>query len=256
MYRKTLLVTICAAGSLLAADPPYAGKWKLNAAKSDFGETTLTYEKTSGGEMKATADGQSYTFKADGKDYPTPWGVTVSWKNIDANTWETSEKVNGKLVSTSTLKVSPDNKTLAVDSKRAKATGEASNDSIVLNRVSGDSGLVGKWKTKNFKMSSPTTVDIAAKGAEGLTLTYVDEKGICDAMFDAKDHPARGPMWPPGWTCSISKNGARGFDLAWKKDGKPMYKTTLTVSSDGKTLTESGSAAAVNERVKMVYDRQ
>ena len=83
-----------------------------------------------------------------------------------------------------------------------------------------------------------------------------DEAGACDARFDGKDYPAKGKMWPAGWTCAIAKNGARGFDLTWKKDGKEMYKTTLTVSEDGKTLTETGGAAASGEKIKMVYDRQ
>jgi hypothetical protein len=54
----------------------------------------------------------------------------------------------------------------------------------------------------------------------------------------------------------IAKNGARGLDLTWKKDGKDMYKSTLTVSADSKTLTETGSAARVSERYKVVYDKQ
>jgi hypothetical protein len=60
---------------LAAADPPYAGKWKMNLAKSDFGETTVTYEQLPAGEMRATMDGQSYTFRMDGKDYPDPFGI-------------------------------------------------------------------------------------------------------------------------------------------------------------------------------------
>jgi hypothetical protein len=73
--RTTLLVAVLLGMSpalLRADDPPYAGTWKLNPAKSDFGEQTVTYEETGSGEMKVTGDGQSYTFKADGKDYPTP----------------------------------------------------------------------------------------------------------------------------------------------------------------------------------------
>src|ERR1051326_6337359 len=50
-------IYVCALG--LAADAPYAGKWKMNVAKSDMGETTLTYEQMSGGEWKATMDGQT-----------------------------------------------------------------------------------------------------------------------------------------------------------------------------------------------------
>ena len=54
----------------------------------------------------------------------------------------------------------------------------------------------------------------------------------------------------------IAKNGANGFDVTWKKDGKDMYKSTLTASASGRVLTELGSAAGVNEKVTIVYDKQ
>jgi hypothetical protein len=206
--------------------------------------------------MKVTAEGQSYTFKTDGKDYPTPWGVTTAWKTINATTWESTTKVNGKVVSTATLKLSPDGKTLTVDSKSIKATGETSNDMVAYQRVSGGPGLAGKWKTANVKIGSPGTVLIAASGADGINLTYVEEKGSCSAKFDGKDHPATGPIWPSGWTCSIAKSGPAGFDVSWKKDGKLMYKDSLAVSADGKVLTVMGNAPGTSEKIKAVYDRQ
>lgn len=241
---------------LLAADPPYAGTWKLDPAKSDFGETTVAYEQVAGGQMKFTADGQSYTFKADGKDYPTPWGNSSAWKAIDANTWEVTSKTNAKVVSTATLKLAADGKTLAVDAKNIKATGETSNDSVVYERASGGPGLAGKWKTKKVKIGAPGTLNISPSGSDGLTLTFVEEKGTCNARFDGKDHPATGPIWPSGWTCVIAKNGATALDVTWKKDGKAMYKDTFTASADGKTLTDLGGAVATTEKVKAIYHRQ
>ena len=41
-----------------------------------------------------------------------------------------------------------------------------------------------------------------------------------------------------------------------KNKGKLLYKVGYTVSADGKTLTETGSATATNEKVTVVYDRQ
>jgi hypothetical protein len=254
--RNVFLIAICAGGLCAAADAPYTGKWKMNVAKSDFGDTTLTYEQNAGGEIKATMDGQSYTFKTDGKDNKTPWGVTIAWKAVDANTWEATEKTNGKVISTSTIKLSPDGKALTLNAKRVKADGGTSADTITFERVSGGPGLAGKWKTRNLKTSSPETLTLAAKGNDGLTISVGNAGGVCDAKFDGKDYPATGPVWPSGWTCVIAKNGARGVDLTWKKDGKNMYKSTLEASTDGKTLTETGSAAGVNEKYKVVYDRQ
>jgi len=254
--RNVFVIGMCACALSAAADAPYAGKWKMNVAKSDFGDTTVTYEQLSGGEMKATLDGQSYTFKTDGRDTMTPWGVTFAWKAVDASTWETTEKANGKVTSTATLKLSPNGKTLTVDSKRVKADGGTSIDSMSFQRVSGGPGLPGKWKTKNLKTSSPQTMNLTQTGADDLAVAFGNEGGVCDARFDGKDHPATGPVWPAGWTCSVARNGVRGFDLTWKRDGKELYKSTLVVSADGKTLTETGSAAGVNEKVKVVYDRQ
>jgi hypothetical protein len=251
-----VIVVGLSAAVVLAADPPYAGTWKLNPAKSNFGETTVTYEEMAGGQMKFTADGQSYTFKADGKDYPTPWGTSSAWKAIDPNTWEFTNKTNAKVVSTGTLKLAADAKTLTIDAKNIKATGEASNDSAVYQRLSGGTGLAGKWKTKNVKVGSPGTMNISPTGSDGMTLTFVEEKGTCNARFDGKDHPATGPIWPSGWTCVIAKNGASALDVTWKKDGKVMYKDTFTASADGKTLTDLSGAPATTEKVKAVYDRQ
>jgi len=252
--RLTILILVLSTMAW-AADPPYVGKWKLNVTKSDFGESTVTYEQAANGEMKQTSDGQSYTFKTDGKEYSTPWGTSTSWKAVNATTWETTSKVQGKVTGTATMKLSADGKSLTVDSKSIKATGETSNDSAVYERVTGASGLAGKWKTKNLKIGSPGTAVIAANGADGLTLTYVEEKGNCAPKFDGKDYPATGPIWPSGWTCMIAKSGD-GFDLTWKKDGKVMYKDSFTTSPDGKVLTDLGNAAGTTEKTKAVYDRQ
>ena len=244
------------AAALFASDPPYVGTWKLNPAKSNFGETTVTYEQLAGGQMKLTADGQSYAFGTDGKAYPTPWGSTAEWKAVDASTWEVTNKANAKVVGTATLKLAADGKTLTVDGKNIKANGETSNDVAVYERLSGGPGLAGKWKTKNLKIGAPGTMSISPSGTDGLTLTFVEEKGTCSAKFDGKDYPASGPTWPPGWMCAIARNGATALDLTWKRDGKVMFKETLTPSADGKTLTDVSGAPTTTEKVTAVYDRQ
>jgi hypothetical protein len=254
--RNAFLIGICACSLGLAADAPYAGKWKMNPAKSDFGDSTMTFEQMPGGEMKSTMDGQSYTFKTDGKDNMTPWGMTMAWKASNANAWEITEKTNGKVSATSAVKLSSDGKTMTMDTKRAKAEGGTSDDSMTLQRVSGGPGLAGKWKTKNLKSSSPETVSLTPKGVDGLTLSFGNEGGTCDAKFDGKSYPATGALWPAGWTCTVAKNSDRALDLVWKKDGKDMYKSTMTVSADGKTLTEMSSAAGTSEKVKIVYEKQ
>jgi hypothetical protein len=78
----------------------------MNPAKSDFGESTVTITDSGSGEMQFLIDGQSYKFKTDGKDYPAIFGQTAAWKQMDANTWEITDKLNGKYLSTDKLTVS------------------------------------------------------------------------------------------------------------------------------------------------------
>jgi hypothetical protein len=256
------VVILFASGIAMSTQPakptelPYAGRWKLNIAKSDFGETTIGFTKTGSGQMQFAAMGQSYTFQVDGKDHPAFFGRTASWKQIDANTWEATYKQDGKLITTDTVKLSADGKALTIISKGPKPAGGTFEQSAVYERVSGGPGLEGKWKTKNVQTSAPTVLELAPSGADGLTLRIPDFQINCDAKFDGKDYPATGPTVPPGLTIAIQKTGERSFDMMEKKDGKPIVKLSFSVSPDGKTMTETGGAVGVNEKFKAVYERQ
>ena len=263
MRRNSMIAVALLAGAIVpaaqsdkTADLPYAGKWKLNVAKSDFGETTITFAQTGSGQMELTAAGQSYTFRLDGKDYPAPLGRTASWKQIDATTWETVNKQDGTPLTTDTTRLSADGKTLTVNAKGPKPAGGTFDQTIIYERVSGGPGLVGKWKTKNVETSAPTVLELIPSGSDGLTINIPDFKITSEVKFDGKDYPAAGPGLPPGLTLAIQKTGSRSFDLTEKQNGKPLFKLSFTVSADGKTLTETGGPVGVSEKFKAVYDRQ
>ena len=245
------IVLLVSSVTAAMADPPYVGKWKLNAAKSDFGQLTMTYQPAPAGGFKATMDGLSYTFTTDGKEVATPWGTMSSVKAINATTWESTTTAGGKPFSTETIKLSADGKTLTVDSKMA----QGANSSTTFTRVSGGPGFAGTWKAARMSTSAGI-LDISAKGADGIVLKLVDMGATCDGKLDGKPNPASGPAFPAGWTCAFSKNGADGFSVAFNKDGKPMYSSTYSVSADGKTLTEAGGAVNTKEKTRAVYDRQ
>ena len=257
MQLRNVLLGILAAGvSLAAADLPYVGKWKTNLAKSDFGSTTVTYQSLPAGEWQSTADGQSYKFKLDGKDYSDGLGNTAAWKSVDASTWQTTWKLNGKVLAVDTLKLGADGKSLAIATKGTKPNGEAIDNTATFERVSGGPGLAGKWQTKTVKSSSPSVVELSTSGSDGLKYSEPAMGLTCDGKLDSKDYPCTGPTLPPGWTISYTKAGAQSLDMSIKKDGKPLYKITYTVAADGKSMIETGGAIATNEKVKVVLDRQ
>jgi hypothetical protein len=263
--RKTLVIAAmillatriaASAQSDKTTDLPYAGKWKLNFAKSDFGETTIAFTKGASGQMQFTAMGQSYTFQMDGKDYPALFGRTAAWKTIDANSWQTTIKQDGKLILTETTKLSADGKALTVNTSGPKPAGGTFEETVVYERLSDGLGLEGKWKTKNIKGSAPTVLELAPSGGDGLTIRIPDFQINCEAKFDGKDYPATGPTVPPGLTIAITKSGPRSFDMSERKDGKEIIKLSFAVSADGKMLTETGGAVGTSEKFKAVYDRQ
>jgi len=259
MHRNcvpTIALTIAAVVAVAAADPPYVGKWKMNPAKSDFGETTVTYEQLPSGEMQATQAGVSYKFKLDGKEYPATFGSTATWKALGANSWEATYKLNGKVLTTDTLTLSADGKSLTINSKGKKPNGEMIDDTVIAERVSGGPGLAGKWKTKNVKSAAPSVLEIASSGADGVIFKIVDMDLTCNGKFDGKDHPCSGPTLGPGWTAAFANAGPRGLDMTIKNNGKELFKLSYSVSDDGKTLTEAGTATAANEKTKVVYDKQ
>ena len=249
--RLALLCTIATAA--LAADLPYAGKWKANLAKSDFGQTTLTIESLSGGEWQTTSFGITYKFKMDGKDYSDSMGGTAAWKTVGANTWDLVAKANGKVTEIDTFKLGADGKTLTDDAKQMKVDGGSIESTTVYERGSGGPSLSGTWKTK--KVSGATgTLELIASGTNGPVLKDPDMGMTCDGKLDGKDYPCSGPMMPTGFTVTM-KNAGRTLDLTVKKDGKAFFKATYSVAADGKSMTETGTPAVGGDKIKVVYDR-
>jgi hypothetical protein len=256
MKRKIFFCAVAAATMLAAADLPYAGKWKMNLEKSDFGAITVTYTRLPSGEWEFSADGQTYKFKMDGTDYSDGMGDTAAWKSTGANSWQIVWKLNGKVLTTDSLQVGADGGSLMVNSKGTKPNGDAIDDTTTFQRVSGGPGLAGKWKTQKVKNSSASVLELTAAANDGMSFREADMGLSCDSKLDGKDYPCTGPTLPRGWTLAMTKAGPRSLDLVVKKDGKPFYKVTYTVGADGKSMTESGGATATTEKIKVVWDRQ
>jgi WD40 repeat protein len=251
-----LVLLLAFGGGLAAAENPFVGTWKLNPAKSKLTGDTMKFEKTASGAIRTSASGFSYTFNVDGKEYTGPFGRVIVWKQIDDHTWETTYKFKGNLLRTETSKLSPDGKTLTVVDKGTRPNGEKFEETTVYARIAGEKGLLGGWRDKAVKISSPVTVEIKPSGQDGLLITSVGYKWTEEAKFDGKDYPVTGPTLPAGLTVVLKHTGPRSFERVRKQNGKPLFRDTVTVSPDGRTLTIAGSAVAVNEPYTGVFERQ
>jgi hypothetical protein len=140
----TLLVANVAADQL-------SGTWKMNAEKSKYSPGPPTKDlmvvvESDENNYKLDVTGTDgdgkpihvqYSAKFDGKDYPAT-GIanadTVSMKRIDANTIETMQKKDGKVVMTITTKVSNDGKTRTSTWRGKNAEGKDVHNVVVFDK--------------------------------------------------------------------------------------------------------------------------
>lgn len=250
------VLAISAAGLLAAADNPFIGKWKLDASKSDFTGTTFKYEDAGGGKIRSSFGNESYTFTTDGKEHPGLFGRMISVKSIDSNTWERTVRYKGKVISTETLKLSDDGKTMTETDKGTRPDGSSFEETDVYERQGEGTGFLGTWKTKQVQGGEEEITEVQANGEDGLTLLLPQVKARCAVKLDGKDYPASGPQVPPGLTLALTKTGDRSFDFVEKVKGKTVWKGTWSVSDDGQTLTTAGATEGTNEQTKSVYNKE
>ena len=93
-----------------------AGSWRLDHVDSGSGNVFDPTYKIDGDTVTSTAGGDSYTAKLDGKPVPNMVNGkadgTVAVKMIGKNTLRETYAKNGKVISTSTMTVSADGKTM------------------------------------------------------------------------------------------------------------------------------------------------
>ena len=226
---------------LVAADPPYAGRWKVNEDKSDYGPA-FNFRRDESGALRLTEGDRSYIVRFDGKEYPHPLGGVVRWARIDDRSWEMTLTQNRKVIGNAIYRLSDDGRTLTTRPK------SGSGLTLVYRRTSGErQGLVGAW---SLKTASDSTLEIDV--AEGYDLVFTQDPAKLKVNVDGRDyHPTSGPE-----TVRISKVGSDGFSLTVSINGKPVVVDTFTVSADGQTLTQVGGAFAQPPSHTIVYERR
>ena len=181
---------------LVAADPPYAGRWKLNEDKSDYGPA-FNFAREESGALRLTEGDRSYIVRFDGKEYPHPLGGVVRWTRIDDRSWEMTLTQNGKVIGNAIYRLSDDGRTLTTRLKSGPGS------TLVYRRTSGErQGLVGAWSLKTAPI---TTLELQV--AEGYDLVFTQGPAKLKANFDGRDYPAL----PGSETCRIAKIGGDGF---------------------------------------------
>jgi hypothetical protein len=183
-----------------------------------------------------------YAVKADGQDHAVsghPYFDTVAIRIIDDRTIEETDKKGGKVVTTTTSKVSADGSTLEFEfsdssnSNGAPVVGKG-EEARVAKGPAGSHAISGGWHTTRLSNISDN----------GLTFTYALNGSVLkmtnptgqsyNAPVDGTDSPFMGD---PGQTSvAIKRIDDRSVDETDKRDGKVIGTARITVAADGKTL--------------------
>jgi hypothetical protein len=238
------LFTSIALANTAAAQNPFAGVWKLNQDKSQLAGDTMKFGPAAGEAIELTASGLTYSFRADGKSYALPSGNAAIWRQNGPDSWTTEyRKLDNKLLSIDTWKLSADGTNLTVTTSGTKANGDLYTDTEEYTRTAGTSGLLGSWKSTAVKLSSPNELTIQESGLDRLIFKIAAIKARCELNFDGKETAVDGPDLPSGLRLSLTRTGPYSFRLVQKLNGTTVSSSVYTVSAaDPNTMTEVGGA--------------
>jgi hypothetical protein len=251
--RATAALIMLAVVGLVAAEPAYVGKWKLNAARSQLSGDTVTIVSNADGTMTFDGQGFKYSFKVDGKEYPAPDGAMVSWAQPEPDAWDATVKAGGNIVVRYRVVVMGE--TMKLAGKLTKPDGSTRDFSVAYKRTTGGPGLLGKWISTEVTTPGLSMLEVAAAAPGGVTIT--DDTGtVFSGQFDGTVAPALGRLKGSTYATAFRKTGADGFEMKTSVAGQAMYTEVYSVSADGKTLTIDGTPVhAPTEKYKMVFDR-
>ena len=249
MRRKTVLfgcVALLTSAILVAADPPYVGRWQVNNDKTDLG-IAVTFEPTDSGDLRLLEGGRTTIVRFDGQEYPHPLGGVSRWMRIDDRTWETIYSKDGKVLGDALYRLSADGQTLSRQLKGDTGV------TVYRRRAGEPQGLVGAWSLTPASVPS-VTIEVA----DGYDLVFESGGAKCKANFDGRDYPIIDPTGTPSAfeACRISKLGDRVVSTAVVLNGKVAAGSTYTVSVDGQTLTQTSGPGQPPNGMTVVYDRR
>jgi hypothetical protein len=256
---KMKLYFVCAglalaAAPCLAAGTSWSGTWKLNPAKSRMTGETYTIEAK--GDMLHFQMGPiGFDYRCDGKTYPTYLNNATECTGSPAAGYDVVESTAGKVAQKWRDTFSADGKTWTRHGTNFHPDGTTSEFSDVFKRLSGSTGLVGKWE--NVKVQEGPSSFVLERNGDSVKYSFPAYKETVEGKADGSNLTVTGPTVPAGVTVSYKPEGANKLHWATTYNGKVVRQGTDSLSADGNTLiVEEWRPGNTNEKQTYVYDRQ
>jgi len=238
--KKLLCVVLWLLPVMLFAQSPFEGTWKTNMAESKLSQKPYIFS-VNNGMYDCESCVPKINVKADGQDQPVtgqPYD-TLAVQVVDANTIHATGKKAGKPTFEQTRTVSSDGKTLTVSTTGYPADGSQPVKSeakytLVSKGPAGSSAMSGSWRIQNVSEDAAGLTTTWKGAGDGLSMSTPTGENW-DAKFDGKEYPVKGIY--ANETVSLKKLGDRAIEVTVKRDGKLYSIDKITVSPDGKKMT-------------------
>jgi hypothetical protein len=243
---KKLLPALLLFGILVpavaTAQSAFDGTWKVDVGKAQFSPKPDVYLLQNGMYQCKTCV-PPIDIKADGQDQKVtghPYYDTAAIKVVNDHEIQETDKKGGKVVSTSTMTVSPDGNTLTFEFSDSSNTsgppvtgkGEATR---VAKGPAGANAISGSWRTTKMENISDNAVTFTFKmSGDELTMTSPTGQSYT-AKLNGPDAPYKGD--PGVTTVSVKSMGKNTIEETDKLNGKVIYVNKMTVAADGKTMS-------------------
>ncbi len=252
----TAILSMAAVSPCLAADSLFNGTWKPNEAKSKLTGGTFTYTmKADGTYHYSNGSITEYDFACDGKGYPAVADRTITCTGEAAAGFDFTWMANGTVLSKSHETISADGKTMTSIGTSMHADGTTAKFEDSYKRLSGTTGMAGKWKDVKDKVSGASVMVISVSG-DMIHLEFAANRSVRDCKLDGSDCPVTGPHVPQGTLNSYKLLGPAQISYDVKYKDKVKAEGIMTVSADGKALSdESWTPGKKAEKTTMVFDK-
>jgi hypothetical protein len=239
--KKLLCAVMCLFPVLMFAQSPFDGTWKTNMAESKLSQKPYVFS-VSNGMYDCESCVPKINVKADGTDQAVTGQTydTISVKPVDANSIHLVTKKGGKPASDSTRTVSSDGKTLTINGTSYPADGSQSYKSEVkFARVAkgpaGSNATSGSWRIQNVNEDTAGLTTTWKVSGDAVSMSTPTGESWT-AKFGGGESPVKGTY--DNETVSVKKMGDRAMEVIYKRDGKLYFVSKITISADGKKMTE------------------
>lgn len=238
-----------------AVTSPWSGTWKLDRSRSTLTGQSIRIQRIPTG-YHFDFGAVSFDIGDDGAFYPTIAGRSTSIRSTGPMSWVRIHRANGKDFEHSTLRITPDQRTLIINSETAGPDGSVKWSQDVEQRVGKGNGLAGTWRSKTPGINVPATIFLKVMDAGQIRIGSPDEGNYFVLTPDGPAAANQGPRATPDATLKLRRISPNEMQWTALLAGKPFQEGIDVLTKDGDLLETTWTEKFPDEKQRAVYRRE